>query len=115
MIYDEALPCQPLAASFRLHTYGTVSAAGSSYRIVDDAYQITVTPLNYEPQRIEIGEDGVDASIRPVNSLKLFLPEADDHRIATLIEVSPVGQEKARVLSPSSIQYEDSILTLPSL
>ena len=58
---------------------------------------------------------GVDASIRPVNSLKLFLPEAGEHRIATLIEVSPVGQAKARVLSPSSIQYEDSILTLPSL
>ncbi len=115
VIYDEALPCQPLAASFRLHTYGAVSASGSSYRIVDDEYQITVTPLNYEPQQIEMGEDGVDASIRPVNSLKLFLPKADEHRIATLIEVSPVGQEKARVLSPSSIQYEDSILTLPSL
>lgn len=118
VIYDDVQLSQPLAASFRLHTYGTIfggDEADSPYRIVDGAYQLTVTPLNYVPQRAKMGEDGVDAAIHPVHSLKLYLPEADQHRIATLIEVSPVGQEKARFLSPSSIQYEDSILTLPSL
>ena len=112
-VYDDMVLYDELEASFRLNTRGAISQIGdTSWAIVKDDYQITVTPINYTVDRSVYGESGVDEHLDPVNMLKLYLAKAKEHHAVTLLEVSKVGQQKAKVLSATEIDYNGKIYTV---
>ena len=109
LIYDDAVMVNAIKSSFRLHTYGEITQEGNCWKIVHNGYQVTVTPVNYTPASAKFGEDGIDGELNPVNSLKLYLDEAKEQHLVTLLEVSKAGQQKAKVLSESEIDYNGQI------
>jgi len=88
VIRDDAVFLEELASSFRLHTHGEITEEDGHWIISDGGYRVIVTPLNYTPERVVFGEDGVDSDLHPVNSLKIYLPKATEQHIETLLEVS---------------------------
>ena len=97
---------------FILNTYGEITQEGNCWKIVHKGYQVTVTPVNYTPASAKFGEDGIDGELNPVNSLKLYLDEAKEQHLVTLLEVSKAGQQKAKVLSEHEIDYNGKIYTV---
>ena len=113
LIYDDVTMVNELAASFRLNTRGEVRQLDENrWAITQNGYQITVTPVNYTVTHSFCGEDGVDEHIDPVNMLRLYLPKAKEHPIVTLLEVSKIGAQKAKVLSENAIDYNGKIYTV---
>jgi len=111
LIYDDAEFLESCRSSFRLHTRGDIRAKEGCWVITDRGYQITVTPINYTPQYAEYGADGVDENLEPVNSLKLFMAEAAEQHIVTLLEVSLAGAQKAGVETDGTIVYDGKEIT----
>jgi len=87
-IYDDAEFEKEMRSSFNLHTYGKIERQMNSWVISEGKYQLTVTPVNYIPEQDEFGENGIDCELKPVNSLKLYLPKAKEQHIVTKLEVS---------------------------
>ena len=113
LIYDDAVMVEEIASSFRLNTRGEIAQiSDTSWTIIQDGYQVTVTPVNYTVTRVEFGEDSIDEKLRPVNLLKLFLAKAKEQHIVTLLEVSKIGAQKAKVLSENAIDYNGKIYTV---
>ena len=113
LIYDDAVMVEEIASSFRLNTRGEIAQiSDTSWAILQDGYQVTVTPVNYTVTRAEFGEDSIDEKLRPVNLLKLFLAKAKEQHIVTLLEVSKIGAQKAKVLSENAIDYNGKIYTV---
>jgi hypothetical protein len=110
LIYDDAVMVNEIASSFRLNTMGEIAKIGDkSWAITQDGYQVTVTPVNYEVVDEFMGEDSVDEKLRPVNMLRLYLAKAKEQHIVTLLEVSKVGEQKAKVLSDKEIEYDGKV------
>lgn len=110
LIYDDAVMVDEIASSFRLNTMGEIAKVGDkAWAITQDGYQVTVTPVNYEVVDEFMGEDSVDEKLRPVNMLRLYLAKAKEQHIVTLLEVSKVGEQKAKVLSDKEIEYDGKI------
>ena len=81
----------------------------NAWAITDGGYQITVTPINYNVTDFFADEDCVDEHIHPVNMLRLYLAKAKEQHIVTLLEVSKIGEQKAKVLSDKEIEYNGKI------
>lgn len=110
LVYDDTVMVEALASSFRLNTHGEIAKIGdNAWAITQDGYQITVLPVNYKVEDTFIGVDGVDENIEPVNQLRLYLAKAKEQHIVTLLEVSKVGENKAKVLSEKAIDYNGKI------
>ena len=108
-VLDEAVYGTPHRASFRLNTRGEIFQKHGYYAIVDGDIQISVYPVNYEPQDAWWGAEGYDESVSSVNQLRLYLGEAPRHQIQTVIEISQVGEEQVKVLPDGRIQYKQQI------
>lgn len=93
-IYDDAEFLEETGSSFRLHTYGKITQQENSWSIEEGGYEITVTPINYTPAYAEYGEEGVDGEMKPVNSLRLYLPKAMEQHIITSLKVGLATQKK---------------------
>ena len=112
LIYDDAEFVQELESSFRLNTYGSIIQEDNTWIIRDGDYQVTVLPVNYKPAYARMGEYGVDAELQPVQMLRLYLAAAKEQHIITLLEVSRVGQNRAKVLSEQEIEYNGKRISL---
>lgn len=110
VIYDDAVMVNEVISSFRLSTRGQISKiSDNAWAITDGGYQITVTPINYSVVDFFAGDDGVDEHVEPVNALKLYLAKAKEQHIVTLLEVSKIGENKAKVPSEKEIDYNGKI------
>lgn len=109
LIYDDARYVDELSSSFRLQTRGEIAKTDAGWTITQNDYQITVMPVNYIPEKATFGEECVDEHVQPVNSLKLYLCKAKEHHAITLLEVSKVGENCAKVLSEKEISYQDKV------
>ncbi|MBC8542774.1 heparinase II/III domain-containing protein [Bianquea renquensis] len=108
-IADEADYITPHRASFRLNTRGEIRQKNGYYTIVEAGIQVSVYPIDYQPQDVWWGPEGYDETMDSVNQLRLYLDRGLRHRIRTVIEVSAVGEEQVKVLPDGKIQYKQKI------
>ena len=102
LICDEIETEKDISTCFVLNTYGKILRESEKCIISEGKEQINIHPLNWIPDKIEIGEFGVDGIGRPVNRLCLH---GKSGVLVTVIELSKFGETKLDIINHFEINY----------
>ena len=89
LIDDEVAMERPLAVSFRVNSPCPIRQAGAEYWVQGQRVRLRIVPLNWRPDAVTIGPEGIDGDLRPVTQLRLATGPAPSHRLLTALQVVP--------------------------
>lgn len=95
----------PLASSFRLNTRCSMEETAAGFLLKGSVASVSVTCMNWRPERVWFGEYGYDEHIQPVSQLRLYTGKAAGHSLITVLEVVPGGAASMCRLENGALRY----------
>ncbi len=87
LVTDSAVCLQQQPMSLRFHSVYPICHVDGKFKIQGEKTALWIVPVDYQPERYEIREDGVSVSGETVYQLVLHLPTAKQYSIRTKLEI----------------------------
>ena len=90
IIEDDAKPSMGDSVCFVLNTYGEISQEGDAYIIIQDNKKLIIRTRDWKPEKVLMGEFGINGKGTPVNRLCLFIGGQEEYHLTTEIKLEKI-------------------------
>ena len=90
IIEDDAKLTKGDSVCFVLNTHGEISQNGDDYIIVHGDKKLTISTKDWKPEKVLMGEFGIDGKHAPVNRLCLFVGGQEEYHLTTEIRLEKI-------------------------